>query len=576
MATVNRAFLLGSIVLQLACGSALPSTESPLGGGGSLAGAGSGGTTGDGPVVVHEAALNLDRSTVNVGTLDIGATGVATVTVTNVGTVTSGDLMVVASAGVTTSGCSGSLGGGASCTLTITATQTAPGTFSGTVSIAAYPGAITPLLVSVIAAENRVYPFRISPPAIDLGDIAVGEILPKQTVTVTAGMDLSDLTVSSSGPDVSIDKAATTCTSTLAPETSCVVVVDFLAADCGSKSDAIVIGAGGPAGKIVTVPITAQAPPPVKLVISPGTRQGFVDGSTITFGVANAGDTPTGLVTAAVQGPYALDFSITNNTCQVLAPLAACTITIAYHSVSVDAGASTIANLVVTDTETCGSSVAVELVDSHYWASALALYPSTTDLFSAMVGTTDSGTVFTVVNSGDPSGALEVGVSRADFLIANDTCSGTMLTKNGSCTFSVAFRPVTAGPIKTGNLTVSDGASTLERTLTGLGVPSVGLAAVPANVDFGKVPVNQVGPAVTITISNGGPAGNGSLSFTNTGNFSVFPVVSTTCSTTLAPGSVCYLDVSFAPTAAQPESATIVVTDGTTTLPLLLTGTGTP
>ena len=458
---MRRAFLLLALVVALGC-----KTSTKLADAGGLLS-----IDPDGGAFFENAALNLDKSTVNLGALDVGVTGVATVTVTNTGRVASGVLVVTSSAGVTATGCSDSLSAGASCTLTITATPTAAGGFSGTVLITANPGAITPLVVFVIA-PGGFGEWSVTPSAFDLGDITVGVATPKQTITITAkGAPLGDLAIGTSGADVSIDKAATTCTATLATNTSCVVVVDFLATTCGSKSDAIVLSAGGANGKIVTLPITARALPPVHLVISPSTRQAFADGATLTFGVANSGDTPTGLVTAAVTGPYAFDFTITNSTCLVLAPLAGCTISIAYHPVSVDAGAGRIASLVVTDAGTCDSSVAVALVDTHY--VALALYPSTTELFSALVGTTGTTAVFTVVNDGDvPSGALGVGTSSIEFLVANDTCSGATIIPNGSCTFSLAFKPVTAGPPRTATLTVSDGTSTVERAVTGLGGPA--------------------------------------------------------------------------------------------------------
>jgi len=115
----------------------------------------------------------------------------------------------------------------------------------------------------------------------------------------------------------------------------------------------------------------------------------------------------------------------------------------------------------------------VALVDTHATASSLAISPSTTDLGSAMVGTTGTATVFTVVNTGDlPSGALKVVTSSIEFFVANDTCSGSSLIKGDACTFSLALKPVTAGPKKTATLTVTDGASTVEQIVTGLGVPA--------------------------------------------------------------------------------------------------------
>jgi hypothetical protein len=160
------------------------------------------------------------------------------------------------------------------------------------------------------------------------------------------------------------------------------------------------------------------------------------------------------------------------NTCLGLDPLAGCTLSIVCNPGSVNAGAARIASLVVTDTGTEGLSLVVDLVDSEHATSDLSIYPTTTEMFSALVGTTSTATVFTVVNHGaGPSDALGVSTSSIEFLVANDTCSGTTLTQEGSCTFSLAFKPATAGPTKIATLTVTDGPSTVELTVRGLAAP---------------------------------------------------------------------------------------------------------
>ena len=543
---------------------------------------GTGGISAGGSGGYSDGALTLDKSIVNLGTLDLGGTGVATVTLTNTNRASTGVLVVTPSAGVIATGCSGSLPGGASCTITITVTPTLAGTFTGTVSITANPGTVTPLLVSVIATvPGPGDRFSVSPPLIDLGDIMVGVAAQKQTITIATSARISDLTISASGADVSIDKPASTCTTTLAAGASCVVVVNFLATTAGSKSDAIVISAGGAGGMTVSVPITAIAQRPAKLAISPSTAQTFVASSSttssaITFGVANTGDVPTGVISTGVTGPNAADFIISTN-CLVLAPLAGCTISVVFKPTPVDAGAARTATLVVTDSGSGAASVSVPLAEYRSGPPALTIYPSTTDLGSAVVGTLGPSTSFTLVNSGvAATGALKLSVSSSEFVISNDTCSGAIIIPNGSCTLAVALKPVTAGA-KSATLTVAnDGGNPAVRTLTGVGVTSAKLEADRATLAFGSVPVNQVSPVVGITIKNSGGSNTGPLSFTTTGRSAVFPIGSYTCSTPLSPGSSCTLEVSFVPTVAQSESATIAVTDGSTSVTLSLTGTGTP
>ena len=76
-----------------------------------------------------------------------------------------------------------------------------------------------------------------------------------------------------------------------------------------------------------------------------------------------------------------------------------------------------------------------------------------------------------VLNTGDDSGTLTVSVSSTEFIITEDTCTGTSIAKNGTCVFSIALRPATAGP-KTAVLTVKgDSNNPAVRTLTGTGIP---------------------------------------------------------------------------------------------------------
>jgi hypothetical protein len=404
--------------------------------------AGSGGSSG--------ASLVVDKSSISLGTFDLGKTVVANLTVSNGGRGAAGRIVIVVSPGVTAVGCTGELAAGASCPLTITVTATAPGTFTGSLQISANPGAVTPLTVTLSGVVTGKF-FRVSPETIDLGDVVVGVAAPKQVITVTALAAISDLVMTVSGPEVSIDKATTTCTTALAPSVSCSLVVNFLATTPGSKKDSVSIAGGGASGTVFTVPIVARALNPAKLVITPSTPQSFAasvgqTSSPITFSVANAGDMPTGTLIGGLSGPDASNFRLASFSCLVLAPLASCSLSVVFEPKAADGGASRTALLTVSDPSGARSTVSVSLSGTLSQPTTLAISPSTQDLGATVVGTTGTATTFTVVNNGNvSSGTLAVALSSDEFTLTHDTCSGAVLVKDGSCTLAVALKPVAPG-----------------------------------------------------------------------------------------------------------------------------------
>lgn len=538
-----------------------------------------GGLTTEAGVIPPAAALNVTPSSVPLGSIDLGNTGTGTVIVTNTGTATSGIPTVVASAGITTTGCTGALAAHGSCTMIITAAPTAIGGFNGTVSISANPGAINPLLVSVTGTVVQGGVFNVSPTTIDLGNVLVGAPATKQTITVSALVALSDLAVLVNGADITKD-ATSTCTAAVAVGTPCTVVVNFAAASNGARSNSVVISAKG---VTKTVPITANAQNPAKLVVSPSSPQALVatvgqPSSPVVFGVSNSGDLPTGALTVAVTGLNKADFVATPGTgCTLIAPLgASCTISVVFTPTAVTTTAAESATLTLTDTGTGASTVSVTLSGTAYPLSNLQITPATTDMGTVLVGSTGAVTTFTVTNSGgSASGALTVSLSSAEFVNANDTCSGTSLAPAGTCTIAVQLKPTSAGGKSATLLVAGTDGLPAPRTLTGTGITNSALKASPASLDFQTVRVNKTGAAQTVTVTNGGGVATGALTFTKGGaNFDVFPIASNTCSAALAPGATCTFSVSFAPIAAGSFTASYTVTDGVVSATVSVSGVG--
>jgi hypothetical protein len=238
--------------------------------------------------------------------------------------------------------------------------------FNGTLGITAYPGAVTPLHISVVAAVAGTPLFDVLPVAVDEGTVPLGIVLPPIVLTVLAGVELTDLNAVAVGPDVAIDPAATTCTPVLLAGASCIVVARFAPLSPGKKSEGIQISASGPAGaRVVTAAITATVATGVALAIDPSDapQSAAPPGQTsapTTFVVSNRGNRSTGLLSVMVTGYDAADFPIAT-TCTTLAPLETCTITLVFQPPGGTFGRR-VATLEITDTGPSAATIALPLV----------------------------------------------------------------------------------------------------------------------------------------------------------------------------------------------------------------------
>ena len=155
----------------------------------------------------------------------------------------------------------------------------------------------------------------------------------EHSITVTALIPISDLTVWTVGEELSVNASATTCTETLAAGASCVVAVQFLASNVGWKSGMVGIRAGGDMGHIEAMDITANVTNASDLGIEPEAPLPFVahfEETTppVVFTVSNLSDTTSSAITASIVGESASDFAITDTDCSTLAPGETCTVSV--------------------------------------------------------------------------------------------------------------------------------------------------------------------------------------------------------------------------------------------------------
>ncbi len=206
--------------------------------------------------------------------------------------------------------------------------------------------------------------------------------------------------------------------------------------------------------------------------------------------------------------------------------------------------------------------------------STATLTPAAQNFGSVVVGSTSAGVVFTFANTGNT--ALTIGgiATTGDFAKAGTTC-GSSVAVGASCTVTVTFTPTVSGA-RSGTLTVANSSvsnTTLMSVLTGSGAPAnASVTLTPASAAFGTVTLGNSSGGQVFTFSNTGNVVVTIASVTVTGDFAK----TTTCGTTLAPGTSCTANVTFAPTAAGARTGTLTVASSGSTAGLVssLSGTG--
>ncbi len=204
-------------------------------------------------------------------------------------------------------------------------------------------------------------------------------------------------------------------------------------------------------------------------------------------------------------------------------------------------------------------------------AAAATFSPASLTFGTQVVGTTSASQTITLRNTG--TAAMQItGASASAGFVETDTCSGTSLTINSTCTLTVSFAPVTEGSI-TGTVQVvanlPGGYATVALAGTATGVAKVLIS--PTSIAFGDVAVNAVSASQTITVSNAGTA-------TATLNMPVvsadYKLTASTCGTTLNAGATCTLSVAYAPTISGMNNGTLTLTNNTGTSIAFLNGNG--
>ena len=438
---------------------------------------------------------------------------------------------------------------------------------------------------------------------------ANGDPLHITNTSVTGGTNTLDFTL------VAPTIAGTACpigagALTLAQGASCVMGITFKPSTNGAENsnftvtdDAAASPQSVPLNGTGTQPSISFNPTPVNFgSVTQGTTSATMN-VTVTNNTAN-GDPLHITNTSVTGGANTLDFTlvaptIAGTACPIgagaltLAQGASCVMGITFKPSTVGPENS---NFSVTD-DAAGSPQSVPLNGTGIAAVLSAsVTPSPVPFGNQRVNTTGAAVTVTVTNTGTGTVTLAAanavtitGTNAADFAIAaGTTCANsTVLTApSGACVIKLTFKPGASGA-RTAAINVSDNAagSPQTATLNGTGIAPIA-TVTPSPLPFGNQRKGTTSAALAITVKNTGTdtlnlaAANAVvISGANAADFA--NAAGTTCanSTALAPAASCIVNVTFTPSTAAAEAATLTITDDSNAVPgsaqpVSLTGTG--
>jgi hypothetical protein len=259
------------------------------------------------------------------------------------------------------------------------------------------------------------------------------------------------------------------------------------------------------------------------------------------------------------------DYSETDTCGSSVAVGANCTITVTFTptKTGTDNGSVTITD------NASGSPHAVNLTGTGTApAPVVNLSPTSLTFSSQLQGTTSAPQTFRLTNTGNANLTYTSIVASGDFAQTND-CSSP-IAANAFCTISVKFTPTAAGT-RTGAVTITDNASGSPHAvnLTGTGTaPAVSLSATTLN--FGTQTINTASTPQSSTLTNSGTAALAITSIVASADYTD----TTTCGATLNPGANCSISVTFTPTVNGTDNGTITITDSASGSPHKITLNG--
>lgn len=282
-----------------------------------------------------------------------------------------------------------------------------------------------------------------------------------------------------------------------------------------------------------------------------------------TVTLTNTGASTTGQlnhIAVKVTGPEAGDF-IASSACAgaSLRKSQSCKIVVTFDPL---ASGNRTASLMIADESSLTGSAAlnspqvVELFGSGTTGGKPGVKLSASALLfsTQLVSTTSAAQTVTLTNTGTAT-LLTNSITISGDFAQTHTC-GTSVAAGKSCTISVKFTPLAAGPLS-GTLSIFDNAtgSPQKVTLNGTGT-IVSLSPEPLN--FPTTLLGKTSAPENLTLKN---TGKTTLSTTGKSITGDFHLSAQTCTSSLAAGKSCTYSIVFKPTAKGQRTGTFNLTD---------------
>jgi Abnormal spindle-like microcephaly-assoc'd, ASPM-SPD-2-Hydin len=437
--------------------------------------------------------------------------------------------------------CGNSIAANSSCAIALQFAPTQAGSVTGTFTLVDAAGTQT---VALNGTGEAPPTDTLSATSLTFSATIVGQTSSAQGVTLTnsGGMPLSSISPSVTGPF----QVSSNCGGQLAGNSSCSISVLFSPTAAGTQtgtltvSDAIRTQTVALSGTGLQAPVISLSPPSLSF----GTQQVGAASSPLTLTVNNTGGAPMANVGFQVVGQNSGSFAIGSTTCgAALANGSNCTAQVVFTPAT--AGAN-IASLTVSSSTLGVKAVQAHLSGTGQAAAGLNVDPTEMTFSEDTLGQSSTAQIVTISNTSSASANSLVLNVTPPFSLTQNTC-GTSLAPNASCSVGIVFTPAAGGAV-TGTLTVSSLATnSASVALTGTSGAAGAMQVQPSLLNFPTTGVGTSSVAQTVTVTNTGSVPLNSLALSVS---SGFQLSGTTCTSALAVGANCSINVTFNPSNA--------------------------
>ncbi|MGA8408255.1 MAG: choice-of-anchor D domain-containing protein [Candidatus Acidiferrales bacterium] len=517
-----------------------------------------------------QGSLAANPSSVNFGSLLVGASASVNVILTNSGTASITISQGSASGtGYSLTGLSvpATLAAGKTTTFTAKFSPSAAGTATGSISISSTaPG--SPLTIPLTGSGTAAQPqLTISPASVSFGNVAVGSSAPQSITLTNAGnatLTVSQATASGSGFSMS----GATMPMSIAAGGHASFTATFAPTSAGAATGSISVVSNAPGS-------------PAAIAMSGTGIQGQIGASpaSVNFGSVGVGSSGTQTITLTNSGTASVTIS------QATASGSGFSISGLTTPKTLGAGLTTTLTAKLAPTSAGNPTGSISIV-SNAPGSPLTIALSGTATQPQLAATPSSAAFGNVVTGTNNSQTIDLtNGGTASVTITAVTVTGTGFSTSGistplsiaagkSATFNAVFAPTSAGAVS-GSVSLTSNApnSPLAIALSGTGVAATKVLGLStSSLSFGNVNVGS-NSALSVALTNNG---NANVTISNVGVTGAgFSESGVTANEMLTPNQSVTVTVTFAPGTAGAVSGSVSIASNATNSPATINVSGT-